>query len=205
MPGTTATQKLTYPVSTDLLKEQAQYLETLARQIDARASSHAASIASQTNRPFAILDATVQRQYPTSVNAVPDSAGFFDFDSVVVDTAGLVDLTASTKSISLNSTGTWVIGCYAAFTGLPGGSSCASLGSLTVNFHCDNGTPQTWGGYVKDFNTVFSYVHVSGLTRITSAGSPGLVYMDVDNAGTGCNTLINVLKARMWAFKAREL
>jgi hypothetical protein len=203
MTGTTATQKLTYPTSGDLLRQQAQFIETLARQVDARSGASADSVAIQLDRPFALLDATVPRPYPTSVAAVPDRAGYVVFDSVAVDTAGLVDLTGDPTVILLNQPGTWIVGCYVDYSGTPGGSSCTSLGSLTVNLHAQNASPSTYHAYVKDFNTVHSYVTCSGLVRVTGT-SIGQLFVDTDNQGTGCLTTLTVAAARMWAFKARE-
>jgi hypothetical protein len=203
MTGTTATQKLTYPTSGDLLKQQAQFIETLARQVDARAGASADAVASQLDRPFAVLDATVARSYPTSVAAVPDRAGYVTFDSVVVDTAGLVDLTLDTTVIFLNQPGTWIVGAYADYSGTPGGSACASIGSLTMNLHAQNATPSTFHAYVKDFNLTHSYMSCSGLVRITGT-SIGRLFIDTDNQGTSCAAALTVATARMWAFKARE-
>lgn len=201
MPGTTGTQKLTYPVSTDILKEQAQYLETLARQMDARTGASADALARQLNRPFAIIDCTVENQISAT-----NSASLPLFDTVVVDTAGLVDLSSDRRVINLNSTGYWMIGVYLDFVGVPGGSSCATIGSINAQLRCDNGTPNRWSNYVKDQNTGHSYVHVTGLTQIISPSAPGVVYSNASiSAGTGCANLFNVSRARMWAFKVREL
>lgn len=201
MSGTTATQKLTYPTSGDILKEQAQYLETLARQVDARTGASADVLARQLNRPLAIIDCTLQN----TISAT-NSASLPLFDTVAVDTAGLVDLSSDRRVITLNSTGYWMIGVYLDFIGSPGGSNCATIGSLNVQLRCDNGTPDRWSNYVKDQNTGHTYVQVSGLTQILLPGSPGKVYSNASiSAGTACSNLLNVAGARMWAFKAREL
>lgn len=201
MPGTTATQKLTYPVSTDVLKEQAQYLETLARQVDTRMQAGAVALAGQLNRPFAIVDCTVLH----TVSAT-SSASLVQFDSVVVDTAGLVDFSADRRVINFNSTGYWLVGGYVDFVGTPGGSNCATIGSLVLELNCDNTNPDRWSNYVKDHNTGHSYVHVSGLAQSTDVTNLGRVYMDAFiSAGTSCTNILNVSTARMWAFKVRDL
>jgi hypothetical protein len=205
MSGTTATQKLTYPTSGDILKQQAQYIETLAKQVDARSGSTADAAAAQLDRPFAVLDATIQRTNPTSVTAAPARAAFVVFDSVVIDTAALVDLTADSTVISLTSPGTWLVGAYVDYVGIPGGSSCTSVGSLTLNLRAQNANPSTFHAYVKDLNTGHSMMCCSGLTRFTNSTTIAKVFISTDNQGTGCGTSVNVFKARMWAFKVREV
>ena len=202
MPGTTATQKLTYPTSGDNLKDQATYLATLAKQVDARVAANANILANQLNRPCAIVDCTI----PNTINITSNQLSIIKFDSVVVDTAGLVDLSADQRVIKLNSTGYWLIGSYIDFIGSPGGSNCASVGSITVGLNCDNGTPSIFSNYVKDFNAIHSYVHCSGLVQITNPALPGNVYIQGTGVGgTGCSFLLTANTARMWAFKVREL
>jgi len=201
MPGTTATQKLTYPTSGDNLKEQAQYLETLAKQLDARTAANAAILARQLNRPFAAIDCTV----PNSISAV-NSSSLILFDSVVVDTAGLVDLSADRRVISLNSTGYWLVGAYVDFSGSPGGSNCATIGAINMQLNADNTTPGRWTNYVKDLNLVHSFVCSSGLCRVLDPALPGRIYLTASlAAGTGCTNVLTAFTARMWAFKVREL
>jgi hypothetical protein len=198
MPGTTATQKLTYPTSGDNLKEQAQYLETLARQVDARVASNAAMLARQLDRPFAVIDCTIPNVISTTaVNAI-------DFDSVVLDTAGLVDLSSDQRVITL-SPGYWILGGYVDFIGSPGGSNCTT-GAITLRLNCDNATPNVWSQFAKDFSDAHTYVQCSGLAQVLDPALPGKVYLTADIAyGTGCSFLLTASTARMWAFKAREL
>lgn len=200
MPGTTATQKLTYPTSGDNLRDQATYLATLAKQVDARVKANADILARQLNRPCAIIDCTTPSTISTTVSTP------IQFDTVVVDTAGLVDLSLDRRLITLNSTGYWLLGCYVDFSGTPGGSNCTTNGAINLKINCDNGTPSTWSNYVKDFNVVHSYVCCAGLTQVTSPSAPGKVYLTGDIAnGTGCTFSLTTTAARMWAFKVREL
>lgn len=199
--GTTATQKLTYPDSGDQLNQQAQFLETLAKQVDARASANAAVLASQLNRPFAIIDCTI----PNSISAT-DSSSLPLFDSVVVDTAGLVDLSLDRRYINLPTPGYWLLGAYVDFVGSPGGSNCATIGAINCALNCDNSVANRWTGYVKDVNTGHSYVCTSGMAQILSTALPGRVYLSASlAAGTTCTNVFTVSTARMWAFKVREL
>jgi hypothetical protein len=198
MPGTTATQKLTYPTSGDILKEQAQYLETLAKQIDARSASNAAVLAKQLNRPMAIVDSTV----PNVLSTVQGTA--VKYDSVVLDTAGLVDLSADQRVINLTP-GYWLLGGYVDFVGSPGGSNCTT-GAITLRLNCDNATPNIFSQFAKDFADTHTYVQSSGLAQVLNPALPGKQYLTADIAyGTGCTFLLTVNTARMWAFKVREL
>ena len=199
MPGTTATQKLTYPTSGDNLKDQATYLTTLAKQIDARVAANAAILASQLNRPFAVIDCTIPNQIST-VALTP-----IKFDSVVADTAGLVDLSADQRVITL-SPGYWIVGGYVDFVGTPGGSNCATIGGLTLRLQCDNATPSVFSQYAKDPNLGHTYIQSSGLAQVLNPATPGKLYLTADIAtGTTCTFLLTASTARMWAFKAREL
>lgn len=201
MTGTTATQKLTYPTSGDLLKEQAGYLETLARQVDARVAANVALLTSQLNRPLAIVDCTL----PNSISAT-SSASLIQFDSVAVDTHGLVDLSHDRRVINFSSTGYWLIGAYVDFQGSPGGSNCASNGAIVLEMNSDNITPDRWSNHVKDMNNGHSYVQVSGLAQSTDPLNLGRIYLDAFiSVGTTCSNTLTVAGARMWAFKVREL
>jgi hypothetical protein len=198
MPGTTATQKLTYPTSGDNLKEQAQYLETLARQVDARAKSNAAILASQLDRPFAIIDCTIPNVISTTAVAA------IKFDSVVLDTAGLVDLSADQRVITLPP-GYWLLGGYVDFIGSPGGSNCTT-GAITLRLNCDNATPNVWSQFAKDFADAHTTIQCSGLAQVLSPALPGKQYLTADIAyGTGCTFLLTAFTARMWAFRTRDL
>lgn len=198
MPGTTATQKLTYPTSGDVLKDQALYLETLARQVDARVASNASILASQLDRPFAVIDCTV----PNAISTTAVSA--IKFDSVVLDTAGLVDLSADQRVITIPP-GYWLLGGYVDFIGSPGGSNCTT-GAITLRLQCDNATPNVWSQMAKDFADAHTYVECSGLAQVLSPALPGKVYLTADIAyGSACSFSLTAFTARMWAFRVREL
>lgn len=200
MPGTTATQKLTYPTSGDNLKEQAQYIETLARQVDARSASNAAVLARQLNRPCAIIDCTIPNSISTTASTSPK------FDSVVLDTAGLVDLTVDQRIMTLG-TGYWLVGGYVDFLGTAGGGSNCTTGGITLKLNCDNSTPVSWSQFAKDGAAgLHTYVQTSGLALVSSAALPGKLYLTADIAyGTACTFVLTVNTARMWAFKVREI
>lgn len=203
MPGTTATQRLTYPTSGDRLADQAAYIETLARQVDSRINAQVNVLAQQADRPLAIVDSKATRNIQTSVNAVPKTNGLITWDTVLADTAGLVDLSVDTHIISMTSPGYWLVGCYIDFVGNPGGSSCASVGSITLHLNSQNCTPSQTNVYGKDVGgVIYTSLHASALVHV---GSTGSLYMNADTQGTSCPTTVNVFNARMWAFKAREL
>jgi len=202
MPGMTATQRLTYPTSGDNLKEQAQYLETLAKQLDARAAANAAVLASQLNRPFAVIDCTI----PNSISTTTTTS-LIKFDSVVVDTAGLADLSADQRVITLPP-GYWLVGGYVDFLGTAGGGSNCTTGAITLRLNCDNATPNIWSQMGKDGGSggLHTYVQASGLAQVASPALPGKLYLNADIAyGSACTFVLTAFTARMWAFKVREL
>jgi hypothetical protein len=168
--------------------------------VDARVNANATLLARQLNRPFALIECLTPNAISTTVQNP------IKFDSVLVDTAGLVDLSLDQRVITLNTPGYWLLGCYVDFQGSPGGSNCSTLGAINLKIQCDNGTPNTWSNYVKDFNAVHSYVCCSGLTQIASPTALGKMYVVADIAnGTGCSFSLTAAYARMWAFKVREL
>lgn len=198
MPGITATQRLTYPTSGDNLKEQAQYLETLAKQLDARAAANAAILARQLDRPFALIDCTVPNVISTTAVSV------IQFDSVVLDTAGLVDLSSDRRVITIPP-GYWLLGGYVDFVGAVAGSNCTN-GAITLRLNSDNATPVNFSQMAKDFSDTHTYVECSGLAQVTDPALPGKVYLTADIAyGSACTFLLTANTARMWAFKVREL
>lgn len=197
MPGTTATQKLTYPTSGDNLKDQGTYLATLAKQVDARVAANASLLASQLDRPCAIVDCTIPNVISTTIGTP------IKFDSVVLDTAGLVDLSADQRIMTLPP-GYWIIGGYVDFVGSPGGSNCTT-GAVKLQLNCDNATPTVWSQFAKDPGT-HTYVQCSGIGFVSNPALPGKLYLTADIAyGTACTFLLTANTARMWAFKAREL
>lgn len=201
MPGTTATQKLTYPTSGDNLKDQAAYLETLAKQLDARSQANANLLASQLDRAFAVIDCTI----PNTISTTAGTA--IKFDSVVLDTAGLVDLSADQRIITL-PTGYWLLGGYVDFLGTQGGGSNCTTGAIKLLLNCDNGNPINFSQFAKDVGSagLHTYIQCSGLAQVTNPALPGKVYLTADVAyGTGCLFTMTANTARMWAFKVREL
>lgn len=106
MPGTTATQGLIYPVSTDRACDGALQLETLAKGIDAR---------------LIVLDGIVDRGAEPRcvlveyVGEALSGGGTIEWNTVQVDTAEAFDasISASTLTLPYEAPGQlWEIGCY---------------------------------------------------------------------------------------------
>ncbi len=203
--GTTATQKLNYPDSSDSLKLQAQFLETLAKQIDARGRSHGDSLTIAQQPPMAIADISVQRSYATESTAVLDTDSFFILDSVVIDTRGIVDLTRDPKFFFLTESGYWLVGAYVDFFGSPGGSSCTT-GGIRLQVQFDGTNPNSTLNFVHD-SQVSGHValHTSGLVQVDGTTLPMPMSVSADNSGTGCAATLTVASGRVWAVKVRDL
>lgn len=106
MPGTTATQGLIYPVSTDRMCDGALQIETLAKGIDVR---------------LGVLDSIVDRGAEPRcvlvefVGEAPSDGSAIEWNTVQVDTAGAFDASISGTTLTLpyEAPGQlWEIGCY---------------------------------------------------------------------------------------------
>lgn len=106
MPGTTATQGLIYPLSTDRMCDGALQLEVLAKGIETR---------------LEVLDDLVDRGAEPRcvlvemVGETPHSGGVIDWNTVQVDTAGAFDASISPAVLTLpyEAPGQlWEIGAY---------------------------------------------------------------------------------------------
>lgn len=109
MPGTTATQGLIYPVSTDRGCDGALQLEVLAKGIDTR---------------LGVLESTIDRGAEQlcvlveSVGEVIQDGGTITWNTVQIDTAGAFDASISGTTLTLPYVAPgalWEIGFYAEF------------------------------------------------------------------------------------------
>jgi hypothetical protein len=203
--GQTATQKLNYPDSGDQLKQQAQFLETLAKQIDARGRSHSDSLDIASRPPMAIADISVQRTYATDSTSVTPTDSLFILDSVAVDTRGIVDLTSDPHFFNLSESGYWLVGAYVDFFGTPGGSGCTT-GGIKLSLDFAGTTPNGLSNFVHD-SQVANHValHSSGLIQVDNSLIPMPMSVFADNSGTGCAATLTVSSGRVWAVKVRDL
>jgi len=191
MTGTTATQNLTYPTSGDLLKDQGLYIQTLAEQLEARLNSHDADLARSKVPPFAVVEVLTPNGYPLSLP--------FVFDTVLIDTDGMVDLTVDARKIKLTRTGWWNVGIYAHM-----GASGCNPGFFSLYLDSDTNTS---GVPIQQFQKE----NLVGYSAMVSEGDVQANVLPCDihayalSSGTSCSSSFTLNKARMWAYWVRDL
>jgi hypothetical protein len=193
MTDKTATQNLTRTQSTDDPRKVATYLKTLAVEVDQRMAAQYSEIARAQVPPAAIV--RVLNPYAIHSNDV----GFnVVFDTVELDTAGLVDLSVNPKVINLGSPGYWVVGAYAECTGWPTASGDMLL------FLLSGGSSRTAGFHDGNLSFVSGSVSVIESTSapLTEQASLGVTFTGTMPGGAEGSQL---LYAEMWAYKVRDL
>lgn len=191
MPGTTATQNLTYPVSTDRLRDQGLYIETLAKQVETRLNSHDDDLARSQIPPFAMVE-----RGPTGTLFGEDFA--FPFERVLVDTDNMVDLSRDSQRIVLTRTGWWNVGCY-----ITTGATGCSTGFINLWVDGTNTSGVPIPQHQKEHLIGFSSLVAEADVQANVLGCDVFSYLTV--SGTGCSTSITLNYARMWAYWVRDL
>lgn len=211
MSGITATQNLSYPTGTDLVKDHSSWVETLARQVDARLTSHDLDAARYgDSRPLCRLKTSgTQVVTPGSANRLDQ---IIKFDVVDVDTDGMANLDALNWGVIVNTAGYYRYGFYVSIN-----STGCVLGTGYAQFAINNSLPSSipapqpsfiGGGRVTtapDNQTGYSCnACSSGVARVDNppaliGGVSASIY-----AGTTCFTTLTVLTARMWVYKIRD-
>lgn len=189
MPGTTATQNLTYPTSGDKVRDQGLYIETLAKQVEARLNSHDADLLRSQIPPFALIEAG-SNGYLWGNELV--------FNRVLVDTDGMVDLSKDARRINLTRTGWWNVGVH-----LQIGASGCNPGFVTVYV---DGTDTSGVPIQQDQREnlqAYSAVTSEGDVQANILGCDIFAY--VQRSGTNCASSFTLTKARMWAYWVRDL
>lgn len=195
MTDKTATQNLTRTQATDDPRKMALYLKTLATETDQRMTSQYGELARAQVPPAAI----VRTLNPLAFRS-DDVQPNITFDTVALDTAGLVDLETNPQVISLASPGYWMVGAYIATTGWPPASGDLLLflfsggSSRTAGFHDGN------LGFVGGSVSVLEQVTASAVT--TKKAALGALFTGTMPGGSEGS---QVLYAELWAFKVRDL
>ena len=195
MTDKTATQNLTRTTATDDPRQMAAYLKALATDADQRMTAHFHDLGRSQTPPFAV----VRLNTPTVVDTTISNPwnGTIPFDTVEIDTNGMVDLSASAYQINLNDTGFWWVGGYALLDGL--GSSNADTGVL-VRANGDSGGDPRHNGLFGNMGSGTSLpVRVANLATVTPA------FLTVYNAGSTTRNTTTVTFAELWACKVRDL
>jgi hypothetical protein len=195
--GTTATQKLTFPDTTDDPRLHWQFLKTLALQVDSRAQTHANLVAAGVIPKFAMVTAIAQT---LQVLPADPALGYITFNTVVADTAGLADFTQNRQILTLNDLGYWLVGINAAIQGL----GCTN-GGVFNRLNVDNGLPSQFTAFSHDPLLGHLGISCTGLVRVNDLSFPVTVYNDFVSNGTGCPASLPLIGAMMWACKMRDL
>lgn len=186
MTDKTATQNLTRTTATDDPKQMAGYLGTLAREVDQRMRSHFYDIGRSQVRPFA------QLSLATPITVDWTSYSYLSYDTVDVDTAGLVDLSVTASRILLKETGYWMTGGYLQTTGVSAANADIWMG--------------IGGGYnvVRDGAVGMAPVTVTKLVRVTA---PNTTYVlgQMLNSGSSGSNFTTIQASQLWAYKVRDL
>lgn len=200
MTDKTATQNLTRTTASDDPKQMAAYLKQLATDADQRMAAHFFDLNRSVTPPFAVL-----RLYtPVQVDALviapgAPSPGSVPFDTVEIDTAGLVDLSANAYQIALTETGWWWVGGYAFINGF-GTSTNADSGVIV----------RANGAVVPDLRhdglLGFFGAGASGpVTRITDVTTARPACLTVTWNGGSTTSITTVNFAELWVCKVRDL
>ncbi len=197
MPANTATQGLTYPLNTDLLREQHVHHRVLAEQLELRFGFHTADLERTRMRPGAIIRATATQTLNLTSGNSDDR--MVKFDTVEVDTAGFVDLSRDARYIDTSSIPGWYhIGGYVV-SGPVGGSNQYQITVV-------NGESMTGEEYAKDSGTSLApgIGNSVGVFDRRPAGSEP-VSLQVNHAGTSVLGTATIYTAMLWAYWESDL
>lgn len=202
MPTTTGTQNLTIPTSTDNIEDQWLYHSQMAAQMEQRFNSHDADALRVNPRPLAIIDCTVSRDYPLNTLSQFDRTVLFD--TVMVDTAGMVDLVSQPYAITPQETGEYHYSAYVKI--LPSG--CAGPGAVSM-FIAAQGTGTLDGNLSGSFSvevgvTGSTSVNASGDVRVTALGS-SIGFCQFSFLGSSCAQTFTTVYGRLCVYKVRDL
>jgi hypothetical protein len=189
MTDTTATQNLTRTTATDDPRQMASYIQRLATDIDQRMTAHYHDLDRSSTPPAACIRVTT----PVTV----DSAAAFPqivFDTVMFDTAGLVDLTNDPRQIQLLYPGYWCIGAYVQTSGFGGGSTDVGIllksGGSTTNSDYHDASLGVSGSY--------------SLVETTLSGQGEIAALGLVALGSPSTFVTTVTFAELWAYKIRD-
>lgn len=194
MTDKTATQNLTRTQAGDDPRKVADYLATLATEADQRMAAHWRDVGRSQTPPFAVVRVTTPVVVDT--NTINPWNGTVPFDTVEIDTNGMVDLSASAYQINLNSPGYWWVGGHAVIDGFGAFADCY----VYVRGSGDAVNDARHNALDGPFGSGISYaVKVNSLAAMLPA------FLSVGNAGSSTRTTTTVTFAELWACKVRDL
>lgn len=199
MTDKTATQNLTRTQSTDDPKQMATYLRALGTDVDQRMAAHYHDLARSRVPPFAVLMITEQH-FIANPSTVISGDQVLGYDTVGIDTAGMVDLSLDPTRIFLNDTGYYVCGCYMQSNGFAQGS----VSDNDTYTKLASTTGVTSQGTVHDNGTGLLGVGHSTIVQVLNPNAESIQVKTGYNGSTGGNAM-TIGYAELWAYKLRDL
>jgi len=204
MPTTTGTQNLTIPSSTDNIEDQWLYHSQMANQMEARYNLHDTDVARYSPPALAVVACTLIKSYPNPVTDNNQFDTMIQFDTVMVDTVGMVDLEVNPWALTFLETGMYHFNCHAQVmpsgcTGpgyVTGSGSARGLGSVTV---VGAGTQS-----IEAATSGSTSINFAGDAYVTKLGS-AFGHIIIGFLGSGCASTFTTLYARMGMYKVRDL
>lgn len=195
MTDRTVTQNLTRTTSGDDPRQVAAYLKALAIDADQRMAAQFHDLGRSQTPPFAVARVNTPIVIDTTISNPWN--GTIPFDTVDIDTNGMIDLSKNAYQINLNSPGHWWVGGYAILDGL--GSANADVG-VYVRAQGDAGADYRHNGLQGNMASGISYpVRVASLAAMTPA------FLTVTSQGPSSRNTTTVTFAELWACKVRDL
>lgn len=198
MTDKTATQNLTRTQATDDPRQVAAYLKQLATEADQRMTAHFFDLGRSVTPPFAVARMTTPRVIDSS--ATPPGGGYvgqIPFDTVEIDTAGMLDLSADPYTIVLPETGYYMLGGYAFGNGFGAASAdfYATVHANSFNFN----DPR------HDGSSGFIGSSPNSLIRVPTlpVARPPALTVGFTGSSAGPTTTVNF--AELWVIKVRDL
>lgn len=200
MTGTTATQNLPYPTSGDRVMDQWQHQKNLALALEDRFTSHAVDLARAGDVPLVVLEQLTSHDYPVSGAFAPGDE-LIQWDTVLADTAGMVDLATNPKLITITQNGYWRVSGYVANAS---GTLCAvGSGTMLVTVGSTGATGSTDTNAFHDGGQGAMAGFCSSEIRVS--GNNATVFLSSSSTGTTCPTFITIGYARLWLYWVRDL
>lgn len=194
MTDKTATQNLTRTTASDDPRKMATYLKQLATDADLRMTAQFYDLDRSVTPPFCVARCTIP--YTLDATQVPAGAsytGSVQFDTVEIDTAGMIDLSANPFSIKLPELGYYWVGGYALTSGM--GTTVDDYVSVRAgSFELRDPRHDGLFGFVG--SGISSEVRIS---TASAQASPAALAIGPSSGST------TVFFAELWVMKARDL
>lgn len=206
MPGTTATQGLTYPVQTDRVVDHPTHLQVLASQVTAKLAAHTTDVARSVKVPAAVmrwnpLPATDGYFLYRHRNAVPGQ-NIMIHNEVLVDTDNMCDLSRDSRTLFIRHPGYYMCGFYLALHGGQDSNDTVLQAGITIG---GGSNAFFTGQYAIPAAYDANHVSFATIERVTTADTAIYVNIWAYDIGGGVNDWIAVSTNMLWAYWIRDL